>query len=165
MLEDIAEWCVDFALELRSPAESTVVPNVANSLSALYQQFTLLRGLIDSSRFRSALLRIQAFPHSQMASRDDRRSIARPFRARSSVVRSMVRSSRRVPLPTTHRLRSLMSTVSSHVVAAERFVTVDTAENRFVRFALETFDRFLRNVGGKAATFEDPSSRETRCRG
>jgi hypothetical protein len=45
--------------------------------------------------------------------------------------------------------------VATHVSAAERYITADTVENRFVRFAVERFDRFLVDVESRASTLND----------
>jgi predicted component of viral defense system (DUF524 family) len=155
MLDEIAEWCLDLALDIGAATDASLTPSLASSMPGLYQQFAFVRGLIGSRRFSSALQAIQSRPHTRIASRDVARSIHRPFRARASVLRDIARATRRTALPTMHPLGTRIPSVATHVSAAERYVTSDTVENRFVRFALERFDRFLVDIAARASTLND----------
>lgn len=155
MLDDITEWCLDLALDIGAPSDASLTPSPASTIPGLYQQFAFVRGLIGSRRFSSALEVIQSRPHTRIASRDAARSIHRPFRAHASVLRDIARATRRTALPTGHPLSERLSSVATHVSAAERYVTSNTVENQFVRFALERFDRFLVDIAARASTLND----------
>ncbi len=159
MLDDIAVWCLDLALDVGSPTDASLTPSPASTIPGLYQQFAFVRGLIGSRRFSSALQAIEARPHTRIASREAARSIHRPFRARASVLRDIARATRRTALPASHPLHSRMTSVATHVSAAERYVTSDTVENRFVRFALERIDRFLAEIAARALSLTDRTQR------
>lgn len=159
MLDDIGEWCLDLALDIASPTEGSLTPKPASTLTGLYQQFAFVRALVGGRCFATALQAIQSRPHTRIASRDASHSIQRPFRARSAVLKAIARATRRAALPAAHPLSRRVPSVATHVSAAERYITADTAENQFVRFAVERFDRFLVDVESRAATLNDSAQK------
>lgn len=146
MLEDISNYSVELALEMRAPTELLSLPDPAATAGGLYQQFAFVRGLLGSAVFENALRRVLSHPHIALEPLPISRSVTRPFRPRASHLRSLARSVRRVPVPASHPLAARLSSISSHVDATAAIETTDTPENRFVKFVLATIDAFLLQV-------------------
>ena len=108
-------------------------------------QLELLREILDSSDFVSAMQRILSYPHEQLTTVMDTVPADRPVRWTPSAVRQLVGNTPRRALPAGHPLRAAtgMDTVADRVLIPLRSRDLDTPENRFVKFALVEFRAFL----------------------
>lgn len=146
MLEYISEYCTDLLLEFRSPAAQTVLPEYAREPETICQQFAFVRSLIISRQFRDAVQRVIALPHRLWDQEEEEAHLGRGVKHSASIARQIAYASRRMPLPSCHSLHSRISSVPERVTVLRNVETVDTAENRFVKHALRTFQIFAANV-------------------
>ena len=154
MLRYITERCTDLLLEFRSPAQQTLLPDETRDPETLCQRFAFVRSLLASREFRDAVQRITAIPHRLWEQEACVVPINRSIKPTAAIARQIASASRRVPLPAGHPLHSRMASVPERVTVLRNVETVDTAENRFVKHALRTFQAFvalirerLENVG------------------
>ncbi|MBK34427.1 MAG: hypothetical protein CME26_02725 [Gemmatimonadetes bacterium] len=139
MLEDIAEKCTDLLLRVSSPAEQTFVPDRFADESTLAQRLYFLLGLLGGQDFRGALDRLIAFPNTQWSEEQrtvDLHQVGRPTRA---IMRQISSATPRRPTPTGHPLEVTFPSLPSRVERSSKQDTVDTPENRFVKFVLQSF--------------------------
>ena len=146
MLEYITGRCTDLLLEFRSPAAQTVLPEDAREPETICQRFAFVRSLITSRQFRDAVQRVIALPHRLWEQEEEEVPLGRGVKPSASIARQIASASRRVPLPAGHPLRSRMASAPERVTVLHNVETVDTAENRFVKHALQTFQAFAANV-------------------
>jgi len=149
MLEEITDACVGLAMELRAPTSMKVAPSPGDSSSTIHQRFSFLRALINSRAFRDALHRISTHPHSRWEAEERIIDVRRGFRANARSMRQIAKAPRRVPVPARHPLSAMMASVPERITTFQSAQTEDTNENRFVKFALESFIAFLRRMQRK----------------
>ena len=146
MLEDITEQSVALLMELRAPTAMRVAPDPGQSPDTLHQRFAFLRGLLGSRQFRDALHRITTHPHRRWEPEETVHDMRRGFKPDARTLRQLVRAPRRVPLPPGHPLAKIIPSLPERISLHRNAQTEDTPENRFVRFALQTFTGFLNRM-------------------
>lgn len=146
MLEDITEQCVALLMDLRAPADMRVAPEPGRTPDTLHQRFAFLRGLLGSRQFRDALHRITTHPHQRWVPEETVHDMRRGFKPDARTLRQLVRAPRRMQLPTGHPLAKIIPSLPERISLHRNAQTEDTPENRFVRFALQTFTGFLNRM-------------------
>lgn len=162
MLHDITEVCVDLAMDLRAPTHFKARPSPGNSSQTIHQRFAFLRALIGSRQFRDALERIASHPHKRWKTEEQVIDVRRAFRPNAKTMRTIARSSRRVPVPRSHPLSELLPSVPERIPTHHSVQTEDTAENQFIKFILESFVAFLSNMDRKLQSMEASRKRSGR---
>lgn len=146
MLEDITEQCVALLMDMRAPSAMRVVPDPGRTPDTLHQQFAFLRGLLGSRQFRDALYRITTHPHRRWEPEEIIHDMRRGFKPDAKTQRQLARASKRVSLPPDHPLAKIISSLPERISLHRNAQTEDTPENRFVRFALQSFSGFLNRM-------------------
>lgn len=149
MLEDITEQSVALLMDLRAPSAMRVAPDPGRTPETLHQRFAFLRGLLGSRQFRDALHRITTHPHRRWEPEETVHDMRRGFKPDARTQRQLARASRRVPLPPGHPLAKTIPSLPERISLHRNAQTEDTPENRFVRFALQTFSSFLNRMRRK----------------
>ncbi len=149
MLKDITERCIDLLQEMRSPSAFNAEPDPGNDPATIGQRFAFVRALLQNRAFENALHRITTHPH-QMWRRDvEDRPLSRGFKPSGKQLRQLAQGGRRVKVPEAHPLHSTLQTLPEHITMSRATLTEDTPENRFVKFALRSFHRFLDTMRGQ----------------
>jgi len=143
MLEDITERCVDLLLELRAPTALRAAPDPGHTPRTIAQRFAFLKAMLGSSSFQNALRRIASHPHQRWEPEETMLDTRRGFRPDARGLRQLARAPRRVPLPAAHPLAATVPSLPERISLYRNVQTEDTPENRFVRFALQSFLGFL----------------------
>ena len=143
MLGDITTHCMDLLQELRAPSVFNAEPDPGKDPATIAQRFAFVRALLQSPAFDNALHRITTHPHQLWQHAQEERVISRGFKPSGKVQRQLAQGSRRVQVPATHPLHATLPTLPERVTVSRATVTEDTPENRFVKFALQSFQRFL----------------------
>jgi len=146
MLEFIAARCTDLLLEFRSPTEQTVLPDDSHEPETICQRFAFVRSLLTSRKFRDALQRISALPHRLWHQEEQVIPINRGVRHTAAIAQQIAAVTPRIPLPASHHLHRRFSSVPSRVTVLHNSETVDTAENRFIKHALGSFQAFAAKI-------------------
>ncbi len=146
MLRYITDRCTDLLLEFRSPAQHALLPDDTRDPETLCQRFAFVSSPLASRKFRDAVQRITALPHRLWEQETCDIPINRGVKPTAAVARQIASASRRVPLPAGHPLASRLSSVPEHVTITRNVETLDTAENRFVKHALRTFQAFVAEI-------------------
>lgn len=147
MLADIAERAVELLADLRAPAGVRMKPDYELSSSSLTQRFFFVKHLLSSSNFRGAIAQIVERPHeTTIAEQVDVRA-DRGLRGGSGLARQLAGAATRVPVPATHPLaRRGVTSLPRRFETNRPEPSRDTAENRFIRFALRDFADFLTRI-------------------
>lgn len=152
MLEDIAARCTDLLMQHSSPVTQSFTADFDKSSETIYQRFAFVKSIIDSDEFREAVHRIISAPVTAWAHTDEDADIRRIRRLNGSQMRQLVSRSSRINLPEGHSLKDRLDSIPARITVSRKTETVDTPENRFVKFALETFYRFCSEVRHKLGT-------------
>lgn len=155
MLEEITEKCTDLLIQYTSPANQPFDIDHDNDPKTLYQRFAFLKSVLDSEEFASSVHRIVTNPVTAWMQTEEERDIRSIRKMNRNVVRQLAGATNRTPLPESHVLRNYMYSVPEKVTTRGKIDTVDTPENRFVKYALETFKTLC-------GDFKSASKKETR---
>lgn len=139
MLEEITEKCTDLLMQYTSPANQPFDVDHDNDPQTLYQRFAFLKSVLDSDEFALAVHRVITNPVTEWMRTEEPRDIRSVRRMNRNVVRQLAGSANRTSLPKNHVLRKHMKSVPEKVITRGKVDTVDTPENRFIKYALETF--------------------------
>ena len=143
MLQDITARCVDLLQEMRSPSAFNAEPDPGSDPATVGQRFAFVRALLQNRAFENALHRITTHPHQIWRYEAEDRPLSRGFKPTGKLLRQLAQGGRRVDVPATHPLHGTLKTLPEHVTVNRATLTADTPENRFVKFALRSFHRFL----------------------
>lgn len=139
MLEEITEKCTELLMQYTSPANQPFDVDHDNNPKTLYQRFAFLKSVLDSDDFWTSVHRITTNPITAWMQTEENRDIRSVRKMNRTVVKQLAGSPNRIPLPENHPLRNQMRSVPEKVFTRGKIDTVDTPENRFIKYALETF--------------------------
>jgi predicted component of viral defense system (DUF524 family) len=143
MLDDVSAASLDLLISLGSPSETRVVIDPSINTTSAQQVFFFLHSLIGGEDFAAAIKRIVSYPHTALSSNDLEQPISRIGRAEAGMLRQLASKQPRVPVPTDHVFSTKLSSLPRNVIRREHVETVDTRENRFVKFVLTQMRDFL----------------------
>ncbi len=152
MLEDIADRCADFLLQIESPIEQQFVPNDAVQEATLAQRLYFLKSLLGGESFQLAIRRIVTMPNTLWCEEFRTVDVRQSRRLGRYEVKQFSSAGRRIKMPDDHPLRTVMKTIPERVEVRDKYDTVDTPENRFVKHALNTFLQTLEDLLKKFPT-------------
>lgn len=153
MLEYITEKCTDLLLQINSPVYQNFVPDFEKDISeqVLYQRYIFLKSIIGTSEFHEAIHRIVTFPNTKWEEETELKDVRNIRRFSKSSISELIKGRNRVKIPDTHPLvRFGMDSVPSKILSTRKVDSLDTPENRFIKYALETFLKFCVEINAKA---------------
>ena len=134
MLRDIANLLAELAIEYFAPTQLSLTLDPAKQSRTLYQQFAFLYAQIKGSVFESTMAQILASPHRQWVSQHEIRQPHGGLRPDRTLLWDIGRSPKRLPYH--DPANSWLTSLPSEFLIASNVETVDTPENRFVKFVL-----------------------------
>ena len=148
MLTDLAEKSAELLMSSEEFVFQKYEVDYSADAETLYQQFAFAKSLIVSDNFDAAIAKICSSPIRAMRSEMEPVSITRLRRLTSRDARRFISSNNRVNLPHGHpfAMRTGISSVPCTMPSDVRKETADVPENRFVKFVLEGFLDFLRDI-------------------
>lgn len=154
MLEYITEKCSDLILQIDSPSYQKFEVDNINNAKTLYQRFAFIKSIINSDEFTQSVHRVVTSPTTQWTELSDKKDIRQIKRFSNGNMKEIVSSNIRNLLPKGHYLKEMgFNSLPNRITAKYKTDTVDTPENRFVKFALESFLSFCVKVNDKAKKF------------
>jgi predicted component of viral defense system (DUF524 family) len=163
MLEDVASRCADFLLQMESPVEQQFLPDDTINEATLAQRLYFLKSLLGGEEFQQAVQRVVAMPNTCWREEFKTVDVRQGRRLGRAAVRQMVSGGRRMAVPESHPLHQVMATIPERIEIRDKRDTVDTPENRFVKYALGTFLGTLEDLVGKLS--EDSNEKYPGLRG
>lgn len=142
MMEEITERCVDLVMQQSIPVTQNFETNPNAASETLYQRFSFLRSLIASTEFEESIHQIIASPLITWDTYEDKKSISGLKKLDRNSLKQIASKTNRIQLNTKHPLSKSISSVPSHLEVKTKRDSVDTIENRFVKFAIEYFISF-----------------------
>ncbi len=150
MLEEITDKCMDLLMHHSSPVSQNVEINFDADANTLYQRFAFLKSVLDSEEFKDSVHKILSAPVSRWKETEIEKDIRGVRRMNSSLTRQIGSAKNRLDLPNQHPLKSIVCSIPARVRMTNKIETVDTQENRFIKFALEYFQTFVGDFRIKA---------------
>ena len=146
MLEYITQTCTDLLMQHTSPVTQTFTVDFFKNSETLYQRFVFVKSILDTDEFNQALHRIISNPVKGWELIDEDSDIRRVKKLNSHQIRQLVSRKDRVTLPEDSELRKHFTSLPRTVRMIKKNETVDIPENRFVKYVLEIFLRFVSEV-------------------
>ncbi|MDB5384739.1 MAG: hypothetical protein JWM11_385 [Planctomycetaceae bacterium] len=150
MLGAIADQCAELLYDVRATAKMRLTPKSQLDPENLQRRLEFLSATIQSREFFAALHQITSAPHQVLRHAVESTPVGRIRRGGRDISRQLASGSCRQKLPADHPLSIRMvaagiatPSVPSNVQVAVRFDSLDTPENRFVKYVVETFREFL----------------------
>jgi predicted component of viral defense system (DUF524 family) len=152
MLRRLADELADLVADARSSAKVTFRSSFEERRDAGWMQIQLelLREILEGGDFAAALQRIIAFPHERLAVETREVRTDRQIKWTAAVFQQLVKRYPRREIPATSSLRSKfrVTSIAERISFAEKKRDLDTAENRFIKFALQDFRAFISRSQG-----------------
>lgn len=143
MLENITEKCTDLLMQINSPILQNFETDFNEDNETIYQRFCFVNSLINSREFEEAIQKIISSPKTIWTNEIEQSDIRKIKRFSSNEIRQLTSSSNRVKLNNNHFLISKgINSIPSKIYSTKKNETIDNAENRFVKHALEVYLSF-----------------------
>ena len=146
MMEDITEFCTELLMQQSSPVTQnyTIDPDAEPQIQ--YERFAFVKSLVESESFEDAINQIENHPVTKWENIEEEQSIDKVQRLGSNELRQFAVSRRRIGFQQSHPLFSKLKTAPEKINVQSRHDTTDVAENRFVKFALNSFLGFCQSI-------------------
>jgi predicted component of viral defense system (DUF524 family) len=139
MLGEITERCTDLIMQHTSPVIQNFEADFERDPKTIYQQFAFLKSIIDSEEFNDSVMKIISSPITQWKEIEADNDIRSLKKLNNKTLKQIATSPNRTELPANHYLKNLMQTIPIRVRVNEKSETVDTPENRFIKYVLNSF--------------------------
>lgn len=139
MLEEITEKCTELLMQYTSPANQPFDIDHRADSKTLYQRFAFIKSVLDSEEFWTAVHRITTNPVTAWRQTEENKDIRSVRRMNRNVIKQFATNTNRMTLPEGHHLRRHMKSFPEKVITYGKKDSVDTPENQFIKYALETF--------------------------
>lgn len=138
MLKYIADKCSELIMQVESPVDQNFEPDFDKNSSTIYQRFAFVKSLIASDEFNDAINRIVHTPSTIWKEESELMDIRKTKRFTNNVINQLTSGSNRTKYQINERINSIPSKITNSV----KVETVDTPENRFIKFVLEKYLKF-----------------------
>lgn len=147
MLENITERCTDLIMQIDSPITQHFETDFNKNPETLYQRFSFIKSLINSLEFEEAVQKIVSNPTTKWEDEHEEKDIRRIRRFNQKNLKQLVTKSNRMELSNDHYLNKSfgLSSIPTKIDSTRKIESLDTAENRFIKHALEEFLFFCEN--------------------
>jgi hypothetical protein len=147
MLKSITERCTDLIMQIDSPITQHFETDFNKNPETLYQRFSFVKSLIDSLEFEEAIQKIVTNPTTKWEEEHEEKDIRRIRRFNQNNIKQLFTKSNRMELSKDHFLNTSygLSSIPTKIDSTRKTESIDTAENRFIKHALEEFLFFCEN--------------------
>jgi predicted component of viral defense system (DUF524 family) len=147
MLESITEKCTDLIMQIDSPITQHFVTDFNKHPETLYQRFSFVKSLIDSLEFEEAIQKIVSNPTTKWEEEPEEKDIRRIRRFDQKNIKQLVTKNNRMEINSEHYLNKSygLTSIPTKIESSRKAESTDTAENRFIKNALEEFLFFCEN--------------------
>jgi predicted component of viral defense system (DUF524 family) len=161
MLKLITEKCTDLLMQVNSPVFHYFEIDYSKSNETLYQKFAFIKSILATDEFAESVHRIISSPVTCWEEIIEFKNIRKIKSFRNSNIKEFVSGRNRTSLPDKHYLRSCgLQSIPEKITSIRKIDSVDTAENRFIKYALEVFLKFCSDIN-KASKEETKLFRES----
>jgi len=153
MLSFIANECSELLFDIRASARMRLAPKFKPGLQNLQRQLEFLAAELTSPSFIAAMQRVTAMPHQKLQSHWEEQPISRLRRSGRDLARQISSATARLPAPTHSAVAQTMRDLGIETPSLPRTILIrkqsgslDTPENRFVKYVLAHFRDFLKRI-------------------
>jgi uncharacterized protein len=146
MLQNITERFSEVVMERFAPTEQRFTIDERQDPKTLYQRFAFLKSLISGDAFEAIMSQIHARPHRAWVEEEEFRKAGQSIRPTSAVARQLAKPGPRITWQES-RLPLSIRSLPLQLNVTRREETLDTPENRFVKFALSLWRSVISDIG------------------
>ncbi len=147
MLESITKYSTDLILQTNSPVNQSFEIDINKNTKTLYQQFCFVNSIVNNEEFEIAIQQIITSPVTKWGTTTEQRDVRSLKKLNSKDIRNMAHSKNRAQLPQQHPLNSLgLNAIAFQINTSTKIESVDTAENKFIKYVLQTFLFFCESI-------------------
>ena len=151
MIEDITEKCTDLIMQIDSPISQQFETDFDTDSQTLYQRFSFVKSVIDSKEFEEAIQKIVSNPTTKWEEEKEEKDIRGIKRFNQKSIKQLASKSNRIKIDDNHFLNTKydLNSLPISIDSIRKIESTDTAENRFIKHALQEFLFFCENCGSK----------------
>jgi predicted component of viral defense system (DUF524 family) len=151
MLENITDKCTDLIMQIDSPVTQHFETNFDTDSQTLYQRFSFVKSIIDSKEFEEAIHKIVSNPTTKWEEELEEKDIRSIRRFSQKSIKQLASKSNRINISNDHYLNKSygLTSIPIKIDSTRKVESIDTAENRFIKHALEEFLFFCENCESK----------------
>jgi len=151
MLESITEKCTELIMQIDSPVTQRFVTNFDVDSQTLYQRFSFVKSIVDSKEIEEAIQMIVTHSTTKWETETEEKDIRNIRRFGQRDIQQLVSKSNRISLPESHFLHQNygISSIPARIESVRKTESIDTSENRFIKYALQEFLFFCENCEDK----------------
>ena len=146
MLHDITNHFTDLVMMQGAPVTQRFEVDVNEDSQTLYQQFAFMKSLVDSEEFEEALNKILYNPIHKWTGTTVEKDICSVKKLGWQELKQIASSRNRLPLGEGRTIGDHINSVPRRLSVSYKKDTVDVAENRFVKFVLQSFSSFCSTI-------------------
>ena len=146
MLSEITTKCTELLMQHTSPVVQNFEPDYIKDPKTIYQKFAFLKSIIDSEDFNDSLQKIIASPTTGWKEIENDKDIRSIRKLNNKAVKQIVTSTHRTEIPNDNYLKGIFSTIPSRLKVTQKSETIDTPENRFIKYILNSFLTFCNSI-------------------
>ena len=146
MLHDITSHFTDLVMMQGAPVTQRFEVDPNENGNTLYQQFAFMRSLVDSEEFEEALNKILYNPIHKWTGTTIEKDICSVKKLGRQELKQIASSKNRLPLGEGTTIGDHINSVPRRLSVSYKKDTVDVAENRFVKFVLQSFSSFCSTI-------------------
>ncbi|CAM4232022.1 DUF2357 domain-containing protein [Gillisia limnaea] len=147
MLENITEHCTDLLMQVNSPVSQNFEPDFTKGSETLYQRYTFIKSVIDTDEFNEAAQRVITSPNTAWCRISEESDIRKIGKFKNHHVRQFLTRSQRTRIREGHNFsKKGITSLPARVQSDLKTETVDTAENRFIKHALQSFLKLCNDI-------------------
>lgn len=152
MLEEIADSMAELVMERFAPTEQRFRVDESADAATLYARFAMLKWLFSGEAFEAAILQILSHPHRAWKEETEYRLPGQPIPMSARAVQRLSRPGPHVTCDTCSPVPAL----PKHVAVPRTEETLDSLENRFIKFVLIRWQSFTQEV--EQALLREPAT-------
>ena len=147
MMGFITDQSIDLLYDSVSPSSHrfTVDPDI--DPQTLYQRFAFLKSMLENSDFEDAVHRVVSFPVTRWSEEIEQIPFGRIKRHDRKTIKQLVaQRGGSAAVPISHTLHTRVNSVPRFIHQIQKTDTVDTPENRFIKFVLLALHEFVSSL-------------------
>lgn len=146
MLYDITSHFTDLVMMQGAPVTQRFEVDPNENSNTVYQQFAFMKSLVDSEEFEEALNKILYNPIHKWTGTIIEKDICSVKRLGRQELKQVASCRNRLPLGEGKSIGDNVTSVPRRLSVSYKKDTVDVAENRFVKFVLQSFSSFCSTI-------------------
>ena len=152
MILDITKICTEIIMQSESPASHYFVPDYSEDNRSLFQKFEFVKSIINSEEFDIVLQKILISPVTAWNEINEKVDIRKAGKFTSNNIREIISSSNRISISSVKALNQYnINSIPEKTYINKKIDSLDTPENRFVKYTIEEYISFCYSVFSKAS--------------